>query len=179
MTLRRHRVPATFTEDYAAVELPYGAGAFGMVVVVPTEESSARALAEGWNAEWWGALSESLREQEVDRISIPRFTLAYGTTLNDALASMGMEVAFQPGRADFSRLSPEGDRLHVDEVRQKTFIEVEEAGTRAAAATSVGIGVTSLPPQVVADRPFLFAIRERLSGTVVFTGLVGDPTVPE
>ncbi|HSM03109.1 MAG TPA: serpin family protein, partial [Longimicrobiales bacterium] len=88
---------------------------------------------------------------------------------------MGMGVAFDPDVADFSRMSPVG-QLFIDEVRQKTFIEVDEAGTRAAAVTSVGVGVTSAPPAFVVDRPFVFVLRERLSGTILFTGVVGDPT---
>jgi serpin B len=179
MTLREHTVPTLRTEDFTAAELTYGGGAFGMVVVVPEGETTAHDLASGMDAEWWNSLTGGLEDFELARISLPRFTLSYGTTLNEALKAMGMEVAFSETEADFTNLSPEGDRLYIDEVRQKTFIQVDEAGTKAAAATSVGIGVTSLPPMLVADRPFLFAIRERLSGTLLFTGLVGDPTVEE
>jgi serpin B len=92
---------------------------------------------------------------------------------------MGMVDAFDPGRANFSRLVEQGavlpGNLYVTEVKQKTFIDVNEEGTEAAAATSVGVGVTSLPPMVRADRPFLFAIRERFSGTVLFIGAVENP----
>ncbi|HSG47477.1 MAG TPA: serpin family protein, partial [Longimicrobiales bacterium] len=176
MTLRDHEAPVIFADGYAAVELTYGGGAFGMVVVVPQNGTTARELAAGLDAAWWEGLVTSLSEAEVDRISIPRFTLSYGKELNDALKAMGMEEAFLPGGADFTNLSPMGEELFIDQVMQKTFIQVDEAGTKAAAATSVGVGVTSLPPQIVADHPFLFAIRERLSGTVIFTGLVGDPT---
>jgi serpin B len=179
MTLREHTVPTLRTEAFTAAELTYGGGAFGMVVVVPEGETTAHDLASGMDAEWWNSLTGGLEDFELARISLPRFTLSYGTTLNEALKAMGMEVAFSETEADFTNLSPEGDRLYIDEVRQKTFIQVDEAGTKAAAATSVGIGVTSLPPMLVADRPFLFAIRERLSGTLLFTGLVGDPTVEE
>ena len=74
-------------------------------------------------------------------------------------------------------LTNEGDApLHISKVRQKAFIEVDEKGTTAAAVTSVEVGVTSAPPMLVADRPFLFAIRERLSGTILFVGMVHDPT---
>jgi serine protease inhibitor len=179
MTLRDHTVPTFRTEDFTAAELTYGGGAFGMVIVVPEGENTARDLVAGMDAGWWDALSGGLAESELARISLPRFTLSYGTTMNEALKAMGMEVAFSEMEADFTNLSPQGEWLYIDEVRQKTFIEVDEAGTRAAAATSVGIGVTSLPPMLVADRPFFFAIRERLSGTLVFTGLVGDPTAEE
>jgi serpin B len=66
-------------------------------------------------------------------------------------------------------------RLHISRVKQKAFVEVDEEGTRAAAVTSVEVGVTSAPPTFVVDRPFVFAIRERLSGALLFTGVVRDP----
>jgi serpin B len=75
-------------------------------------------------------------------------------------------------------MSPIGDQLCIDFVRQKTFLEVDEEGTRAAAVTAVGIRPVSFNG-IIADRPFVFAIRERLSGTVLFIGLIGDPTAPE
>ncbi|MDT8370208.1 MAG: serpin family protein [Longimicrobiales bacterium] len=176
MSLRQHVAPVHFGERYTAVELAYGGGAFGMVVVVPRGETTARELAAELSAPWWEGLVDGLAEAEVDRIALPRFTLTWGTALNDALKAMGMEEAFTPGGADFTNLSPQGDQLFINRVMQKSFIEVDEAGTRAAAVTSVEFGVVSVPPQVVADRPFLFAIRDRISGTVLFTGLVGDPT---
>ena len=71
-----------------------------------------------------------------------------------------------------------GDQLCIDFVRQKTFMEVDELGTRAAAVTAVGIGPTSFNGLIV-DRPFILAIRERLSGTVLFVGLIGDPTAED
>ena len=160
---------------WSAVELPYGGGAYGMVVVVPAGD--VRTLIAGWDASDWSAVLASLNPQEVDLVSIPRFRLAYDAFLNPVLDDMGMGVAFRPG-ADFSNLSPRGNELCIDFVRQKTFIEVDEVGTRAAAVTTVGIGPTSFTG-VVADRPFFFALRERLSGTLLFTGIIGDPTIEE
>jgi len=81
-----------------------------------------------------------------------------------------MDVAFQPGAADFSRMF-EGGGPWIDQVLQKTFIRVDEEGTEAAAVTAV-IMTDSAPPSIRADRPFLFVIRERLSGTVLFAGVV-------
>lgn len=160
---------------YAAAELPYGGGAYAMVVVVPSGD--ARDFTASLDADAWQGLLESLTPTEVDRLAIPRFTLSWDGYLNDALKAMGMEVAFD-GRADFTAMSPVGNQLCIDFVRQKTFIEVDERGTTAAAVTAVGIGPTSFTG-LVADRPFLFAIRERLSGTILFTGLVGDPTAQD
>ncbi len=81
-------------------------------------------------------------------------------------------MAFTPG-ADFSNIAP---GIWIDKVKHKTFVEVNEEGTEAAAATSV-VMVESAPPQIVIDRPFLFAFRERFSGTILFMGLIMDPTL--
>lgn len=161
--------------DYTAAELPYGGEAYSMLVVVPSDDP--RDFAASLNPTRWNEIIASLRPVEVDALSIPKFELSYDTFLNDALREMGMDVAFRPG-ADFSRLSPIGSGLCIDFVRQKTFIEVDERGTRAAAVTGVGIGPTSFLGLVV-DRPFVFAIRERLTGTIVFTGYVSDPTAED
>ena len=117
----------------------------------------------------------SLEPRVLDGLSLPRFVMAYDSFLNDALTDMGMEIAFTR-QADFSDLSPQP--LCMDFVRQKTFIEVDEAGTRAAAVTAVGIGPVSFFGFLV-DRPFLFAIRERLSGTILFVGVIGDPAASD
>ena len=159
-------------DGYAAVELPYGGRAYSMVVLVPWGDGTARDLIAGLDADAWDAVLDGLAPREVDLLALPKFELEWDGWLNDALKAMGMDVAFD-GRADFSRMSDAA--LCIDFVRQKTFIEVDEEGTRAAAVTAVGVRPTSFNG-VVADRPFVFAIRERLSGTILFTGVVGDPT---
>ncbi len=163
--------------NYAAIELPYGGGAYAMLLVVPTGPADIRSIVAGFTPTAFDQLVSGMAERELDRVQIPRFTLAYDAFLNSVLDDMGMGVAFRPG-ADFTRLSPRGDELCIDFVRQKTFIEVDEAGTRAAAVTAVGIGPTSFNGFVI-DRPFFFAIRERLSGTLLFTGIIGDPTIED
>jgi serpin B len=67
-------------------------------------------------------------------------------------------------------------QVHISNVKQKTFVEVDEAGTRASAATSVEVGITSAPASLTVDRPFVFALRERLSGTILFVGAVEEVT---
>jgi serpin B len=97
----------------------------------------------------------------------------YGARLNDALTALGMGVAFDDQRADLSGIADVGSRrLYISRVDQKAFVEVNEEGTEAAAATNVGVGLTSAPPSMIVDRPFLFMIRERFSGTIMFVGLV-------
>ncbi|HZD04753.1 MAG TPA: serpin family protein, partial [Longimicrobiales bacterium] len=161
----------------AAVELPYGGEAWSMLVAVPWGSEPVRDVVAGMDQGDWNALVSSLQVQDVDDVALPKFELSYDVFLNDPLTDMGMGVAFTPA-ADFTNLSPRGDELCIDFVRQKTFIEVDEAGTRAAAVTAVGIGPVSFTG-LIADRPFLFAIRERLSGTILFMGIVGDPALED
>ncbi len=174
MSLRNVEVLRANGDSYSAVELPYGAGAFAMLVVVPHPGVGAREWLAGLDADRWADVVEGLETSRLDLLSMPKFTLTFDAYLNDALIAMGMEPAFVPG-ADFTRLSPLGQQMCIDFVRQKARIEVDEQGTRAAAATSVGIGLVSFNGFVV-DRPFVFAIRERRSGAILFVGLVGDPT---
>ena len=162
-------------DGYQAAELPYGGGAFAITLVVPTDD--ARGFAGQLDEARWGDIVDSLGEPgDIDLLSMPKMSIAYDAWLNDALRAMGMDVAFTES-ADFSGMS-ESVGLCIDFVRQKTMLEVDEAGTRAAAVTAVGVGTTSFNGLIV-DRPFILAIRERLSGTVLFVGLVGDPTVEE
>ena len=176
MSVEDVEVSFGYGPGYSAVELPYGGQAFSMVVVLPYA-ASARDFLVDLDADAWDALTAGLAPRKLDHLLVPKFTLTYDAYLNDALQAMGMDPAFKPG-ADFTRMSPIGDQLCIDFVRQKTFIEVDERGTRAAAVTSVGVGAVSFNGFIV-DRPFVFAIRERLSGTILFVGLVGDPTAQD
>jgi serpin B len=155
-------------------ELPYGGKAFGMVIVLPapgeTVDNLLPALNDGNWASWMDALHESK-----GMVRMPKFELEWDGLFNTALKDMGMLKAFNAMEADFSRMTPAPD-AHISAVRQKTYMRVDEEGTEAAAATSVTVGVTSAPLGLTVDRPYLLAIRERLSGTVLFAGVVRDPS---
>jgi serpin B len=166
------------TEDYQAVDLLYGNGAFAMTVLLPKAGRTPAELLAGLDPASWRALAERFHESEV-ALTFPRFRLEYGRKLKEDLVALGMEMAFGVG-ADFYRIADvRPDRLYLTRVDQKTFVEVNEEGTEAAAATGVGVGVTSAPElvEMTVDRPFVFAIRERFSGAVVFLGVmnaIGD-----
>lgn len=168
--------PYAATSGYEAIELPYGGEAFAMTIVVPAEATGVDAFVESLDAAAWAAIVSGLGEAEL-LVGIPKFSLEYDKALNETLEALGMGVAFDETAADFSRMHRDAVAmgLHISKVKQKAFVEVDEIGTRAAAVTSVEVGVTSAPPTFVADRPFVFAIRERLSGTLLFTGVVRDP----
>jgi len=156
------------TSRYAAVELPYSRGAYAMTVVVPQGEETVQDLLAGLGPDEWDDLTRSLEEGRA-LVGLPRFQVEWDGALNDVLSSMGMERAFHPG-ADFTRMFRDSSPW-ISEVRQKTFLRVDEVGTEAAAVTSVAM-VQSAPPSIRADRPFLLVIRERFSGTILFLGVV-------
>ncbi|MBT8478560.1 MAG: serpin family protein [Gemmatimonadetes bacterium] len=177
MWMSDHEFPFSATPDYQAIELPYGGQAFAMTVLLPSEDAGIDALVESLDTETWAGIIAGLRDTEL-LVGIPKFSLEYEKSLNEVLEALGMEVAFDETAADFSRMHRDAldMGLHISRVKQKAFVEVDEEGTRAAAVTSVEVGVTSAPPTFVADRPFVFAIRERLSGALLFMGVVRDPS---
>jgi serine protease inhibitor len=168
MMVRDDTIPYFGTDRYDAVDLAYAGQAYSMTVVVPREGLDLHDLVQELDAEEWGAMTAGFTTRRT-HLSLPRFEVEWEGALNDALAAMGMGPAFDGG-ADFSRMF-EGTAAWIDQVKQKSFVRVDEEGTEAAAATSV-VMVTSMPPQVRADRPFLFVIRERLSDTILFMGMI-------
>lgn len=170
--------PIYHGENVQAINLPYGEGRMSMYIFLPTQESNLSDFLGTLNAEDWENWMTQFRDQNVS-IQIPKFKIEYGTKeLNDVLTSLGMGVTFDEERADFSRmasLEDIGGNLYIEKVAHKTFIEVNEEGAEAAAATSVGIGIRSLPRQFNVNRPFFFAIRDNETKTVLFMGVVVDP----
>jgi serpin B len=161
------------TPTYQAVDLPYGNTAFTMTVLLPKPAVDVETIAAGLTSTSWRSLTASLVTTEVD-LALPKFQMSFERTLNDDLSALGMAEAFIPGHADFTRMSPDGLDLYLSFVKQKAFVDVDEKGTEAAAVTAVGVNPTSLPAYRVMriDHPFVFVIRERLSGTVLFMGKV-------
>ena len=170
-------------ENFQAVSLPYGDGRIGMYIFLPARESNLNTFLDDLNAESWKNWVSQLHGQEVF-VQIPKFKLAHGTTLNNPLKLLGMEIAFDIDRANFSRMvySPIRQPLStwIQRVAQKAVVEVNEEGTVAVAVTGVVVGVTTIeapppPPKFIADRPFFFAIRDNQTKTVLFMGIVVDP----
>lgn len=165
-------LPYLGTTLFQAVDLPYGDAGFSMTILLPNPHISLDSLISALNAETWAEWRNGFAEREL-MFAMPKFTVTFDITLNRALQSLGMEVAFTE-HADFSQMC-KSQRLLISEVLHKTFMEVDEEGTEAAAVTSVGIGVVSAPPQFRIDRPFLFAIRDSHSQTVLFIGKIEYP----
>jgi len=163
-------------DNVQVLDLAYGNADYGMTVLLPGPGTDVEAFISSLDRDLLGHLADSLQEQDVS-VFLPMFRLEYKKTLNQVLSAMGMGIAFSDW-ADFTKINRQG-RLCISEVKHKTFVVVNEEGTEAAAVTSVGIGVTSGPstPVFRADRPFVFAIRENKSGTILFIGKIVLPAL--
>ncbi len=164
------------TDRFQAVSLPYGEGRrMSMDILLPKKPYSMTNFYQDLTAENWQQWVTRFRSR-AGTVQIPRFKLEYDIKLKRALSALGMAVAFG-SRSDFSGISSTPTRI--DEVKHKTFVEVNEEGTEAAAVTSIGIRATSAivdePFSMVVDRPFFCAIRDNRSGTVLFMGAIVDP----
>jgi serpin B len=159
-------------DGYLAVELPYDGHELSMVIVMP-EAGQFDAFEVSLTGEFVADIIGSLEYQRI-MLSMPKWEYDYTLGLKDALTSLGMGVAFTEA-ADFSGMDGRRDLL-IQDVLHKAFVSVDEAGTEAAAATAVIVGLTSLPPQVTIDRPFIYFIRDIETGAILFVGRVLDPS---
>jgi len=175
MQLKNTRYRTYVDADKQLVELPYGNKQFSMVLVLPSQTNTVNQLISQLSItslNGWLAKSDS----SAVSLYLPKFTFSYEKSLNETLSDLGMAEAFTD-RADFSRLLQgfKAGSLKITEVKHKAFVEVNEEGTEAAAATSVGIGVTSMPAELYFNRPFVFLIREKNSGAILFIGKLMNP----
>ncbi|MFP4288310.1 MAG: serpin family protein [Bacteroidales bacterium] len=169
-------IPAkTFgTNEFSALELPYGRKNFSMVLIKP--QHTLNEFYNNFDDQIWQEITESFQNQEnwvPVQVQLPKFSFEYEKTLNKILEEMGMVDAFSEALADLSGISEE--ELYVSFVKQNTFIDVNEEGTEAAAVTTIGINTESVGPVFFANKPFIFAIRERTTNTLLFMGSVENP----
>jgi serpin B len=161
---------------FVMAEFPYGQGNFVMDVILPDQSSSLSGTMNLiTDANFNGWISQ-MRKRETD-VTFPKFKYGFKKKLKDVLSNMGMGIAFTDA-ADFSNISEQYDLL-INEVTHQSFIETDEEGTEAAAATVVEIGLTSVGPssfEFRMDRPFIFIIRETTTNSILFMGRVADPS---
>jgi serine protease inhibitor len=174
MHLEDQELALAHVDGAQAVDLPYGRAAFTMTAILPPEGADVDTFIATLDQSKWEAIVGALHHTKAD-VYLPKFRMEWQDTLNADLKAMGMENAFCEGCANFTRLSPMGEDLFISFVKQNTFVNVNEEGTEAAAVTTVGVDYVSLPPSIRFDRPFVFVIRERLSGTILFMGKVAVP----
>jgi len=188
MMRQTQRFGYTEGEDYQAVELPYTGGDASMVILLP-KEGRFQAFEQSLSAETMDEILADLSSTRV-RLTMPKFECGAEVELAKVLENMGMPDAFDERIADFSGMNgkrpPDYEALHIDKVRHKAWIEVDEAGTEAAAATAVTMSATSssvpvfVPPLVfTADRPFIYTIRDTRTNSTLFMGRISDASVLE
>jgi serpin B len=161
-------------QGYQAVELPYRGGEYAMLVFVPDQDTFTQ-FEERLDSALLAKARQGLQPQDVS-LGLPKFTYDAKFQLGELLKSLGMPLAFSE-QADFSGMDGQRD-LFIGEVFHNAFVAVDEAGTEAAAATAVEMRVTSAPMstvQLIIDRPFIFLIQEKTTGTLLFVGRVSKP----
>jgi serine protease inhibitor len=177
-TMSKKSVYSSFHQNNATVvDLPYGQGNYTMVIAFPDEGYTPAQIASSLDAATWQEWETQLENVGVEKqLYLPKFKYEYSKSIAKDLCTLGMPIAFSIS-ADFSNIS--NTSLQIFDVLHKTYIATDEEGTEAAAATAVIIGVSAEPPASVIDinRPFLYFIREIYTGTIVFMGIVEDPTV--
>jgi serine protease inhibitor len=162
--------------DFQAIDLPYGNGDFSMTIFLPHPQKNIDSLIAEFNQDNWNKWINNFSKHEV-MIEFPKFTLEYELILNNTLKALGMEIALNPDLADFTKIYRGPENAYISKVKHKTFVQVDEEGTEAAAVTSVGIAMTLAPPWMRVDRPFVFVIRENKSQTILFMGKIVEPTL--
>lgn len=165
------------TDTLQVLEMPYAGDSLSMVILLPKEMKGIRKLDQDLTSEKIAAWLGQIRRQEVV-VAMPKFKMVGKLTLRDTLQSMGMADAFSRDKADFSGMTGKRE-LFISAVIHQAFVEVNEEGTEAAAATGVTMGITSARPEPTpvfrADHPFLFLIRDKATDSILFLGRVMSP----
>lgn len=161
--------------DFELLEMPYGSGKYSMLLFLPHDGKGTNDVIAALNPEkvsgWLKQMTEVKKE-----VFLPKFEFKFNKSLVDDLSALGMSDAFNEGLANLSGISQQA-KLVISEVMHKTYIKVDERGTEAAAVTGITIDVTSVGPDKSfrVDHPFVFAIREKDTGAILFIGKVMDP----
>jgi serpin B len=158
------------------IDIPYGNGQYSMMVLLPVEGKKTEDILEVLDKNTLKNWNNSIRPMEAE-LFMPKYKIEYKALLNETLSDMGMEIAFTD-RADFTRLFEEEYGLMISKVIHKAVIEVNEEGTEAAAVTGVEVSLTSMPPEkpvLTLNRPFIFFIKEKHTGAILFAGKLSNP----
>jgi len=166
-------------DGFQAVQLPYAGDKLRMIVFLPDEGRTLAQFQETLTLQNWEAWRAQFAPKQ-GQLLLPRFKVQYSVGLNNLLREMGMAPAFDPQRADFSGMRPIPPNLFISDVRHLAYVDVNEAGTEAAAATSVQMGLTSAMPvedtfTMQVDRPFFFVIEDSGTGSLIFAGSIVEP----
>ena len=163
--------------DFAVVALPYVENRFAMYCFLP--DKGVDALVAGLKNSSWSDLSHTLHPMQ-GSVALPKFKMEYSKELRQGLSSLGLGIAFDPERAQFSRMIEGPHGLYIGGVLHKTFLEVDEEGSTAAAVTGIQMMTSAMirPKEefnLLFNRPFLTAIVDEKSATILFLGIIGQP----
>lgn len=177
MMVQRSKYLYFENDAFQAIDLPYGDGDFITTIFLPTNENQLDQFIAEMTPEKFQNWLTKFKADSVT-LFLPRFKLEYKITLNDVLSALGMEVAFTDA-ADFTKMYAPGG-IFISQVLHQSFLEVNEEGTEAAAATVVEMTLTSIGGgsrqiTMYINRPFLFIIRDRITGTILFAGKIMNP----
>lgn len=168
-------------DSFQAVRLPYAKDRFGMYIFLPDKDSNLKGLTARLTQTDWQVWLSKFKKMEGD-ITIPRFKLEYDIKLNNALTAIGMALAFDSEKANLTGIADVSthNNLYISDVFHKTFMDVNEEGTEATAATTVIVNVKGLPIpedrfEMIVDRPFFMAIEDSKTKTILFMGAIEDP----
>lgn len=172
-----HTSTLAFTQNnlFSSVVLPYEKDKFSMLVLLPNDGKTTDDITNELNPENWALWNNDYDSTNI-ALYLPKFKLNYENKLNDELIDLGLGIAFSASSANFSKISD--IQTFISFILQKTFIDVNEEGTEAAAVTIVGIELTSIgngAKEFKVDKPFIYLIRENLTGSICFMGKVGSP----
>jgi len=175
MMLQTIQAPYGENELCQWIELPYQGKQMSMMFLLPGREVALDRLEAALSPEKLDSWVEGSASEKV-LVSVPRFRMSFFSSMAPVLARMGMPDAFDENRADFSGMTGRKE-LYLSHVLHKAFVEINEEGTEAAAATAVVVATKSavLSQQFIADRPFVFLIRDRKTGCILFVGRLADP----
>jgi serpin B len=162
-------------ENARYLEMPYGNKAFSMVIILPQPEKDLKNVIQNIGSDSWNNATKNMQVRTIN-LKLPRFKLECEYDMEKSiLPDMGMKLAFNRDLADFTGINKGGD-LSISKVKHKTFVEINEEGTEAAAVTSVEVIFTSTGKSMdfLVNQPFLFAIKENSTGAILFIGKIGE-----
>lgn len=167
------------TANAKFIRLPYNGDKHSMIIALPNQQTDLSALEEQMTPNRFADVYSGIKQEVI--LSLPKFKMTLPLKLKEQLKAMGMKLSFEPG-ANFSKMTEQA-QLHITEVIHKAFIEIDEKGTEAAAATAVIMAVTStsshddrpLPKVFNADHPFLIYILDDQTQAILFMGRVMNP----
>ena len=178
MMQKEEKLDYTTNSLFSAVKMPYGNGQYNMIVLLPATGKNSQNIIDALSLSNWKSWMTEFETKDPVVVTMPRFKFAFETELKNVLKGMGMIKAFQPNIADFSKIAEED--LYISAAVHKSFIDVNENGTEAAAVTSITFTTTSAgnePPKTIfyVDKPFVFAITEKDTDAILFIGEVNHP----